>query len=174
MLSPDPALCCLALSQSTLLPACGEKVPEGRMRGKTPVPPASNYKRPSSPASPDLLPVKNGEKGRELCWPSPPRAARGATVGLLPACGEKVPKGRMRGRLTVPPAANSKRHVTAACRRCEFPSTKPSPTPPPPQARSSPARQSPRARDRGSPVKAARASPIRSGATTESEERNCV
>ena len=63
----------------TLLPACGEKVREARMRGCE--------LRAPHPAFGHPLPASRGEGLRATVF----------RVGLLPACGEKVREARMRG-----------------------------------------------------------------------------
>jgi len=100
----------------SLLPACGEKVPEGRMRGAL----ASRHMR--AKASQRTRPLFDRLNTRDSARPSPAfgtlsplrrerdlsahllgrthtsaHALAQAVSLLLPACGEKVPEGRMRG-----------------------------------------------------------------------------
>jgi hypothetical protein len=112
-----------------LLPACGEKVPGGRMRGArggdrgdarfrvarcgggdamSVVAASGSKSAPHPPSAPS--PRSHGEKGIRVCARCELRLLPDFTgekemqfharcgLFLLPACGEKVPGGRMRGR----------------------------------------------------------------------------
>ncbi|GHU32746.1 hypothetical protein AGMMS50256_23370 [Betaproteobacteria bacterium] len=88
----------------SLRPACGEKVAEGRMRGRR----LCAKQRWIMPGHPLTRPCR-GTLSR--------KRARGM-LSLRPACGEKVAEGRMRGRrLRVKQRWNMSRHpLTRPCR----------------------------------------------------------
>ena len=131
---PADAIC-------SLLPACGEKVAGGRMRGafavalraprelsralllpglRTPPPLRSPLTRLRHP-----LPAAQGEGMRT--WPLLARSSQRTTStalagsSLLPACGEKVAGGRMRGALHAEPSALRHRRTLTADRDATIP-----------------------------------------------------